>query len=317
MSTLHQKAPLSTYTTFKRQEWANLSEATKEILSDDERTKIGSIDQTISADEVADVYLPLSQLLYLNMEQALSLHSKTNRFLQKQTKKTPYIIGIAGSVSVGKSTTARLLQALIKRWPSKPSVELITTDGFLYPNAILQEKNLMKRKGFPESYDIERLIHFLYDLKSGTSCIKAPLYSHLTYDVLPDTHQTIESPDVVIIEGINVLQVNKKNQHIPHVFVSDFFDFSIYVDADERDIQAWYIERFKLLRNTAFQKSESYFHQYRDLSDQEAEEISRGIWQSINAINLEENIRPTRHRADMILKKGAGHKVKEVRLKNL
>ncbi|MCK0472635.1 type I pantothenate kinase [Halalkalibacter sp. APA_J-10(15)] len=317
MSTLHQKAPLSTYTTFTRQEWANLSEATKEILSDEERTKIGSIDQTISADEVADVYLPLSQLLYLNMEQALSLHSKTNRFLQKQTKKTPYIIGIAGSVSVGKSTTARLLQALIKRWPSKPSVELITTDGFLYPNAILQKKNLMKRKGFPESYDIERLIHFLYDLKSGTSGIEAPLYSHLTYDVLPDTHQTIDNPDVVIIEGINVLQVNKKNQHIPHVFVSDFFDFSIYVDADERNIQAWYIERFKLLRNTAFQKSESYFHQYRDLSDYEAEEISRGIWQSINAINLEENIRPTRHRADMILKKGAGHKVKEVRLKNL
>lgn len=317
MSTSHQKAHLSTYTTFTRQEWATLSKSTHDILSEEERKKIGSIDQTISADEVNDIYLPLSQLLYLNMEQALSLHRNINLFLQKQTKKTPYIIGIAGSVSVGKSTTARLLQALIRRWPTKPAVELVTTDGFLYPNAILQEKNLMKRKGFPESYDIERLIHFLYDLKSGTRNIQAPVYSHLTYDVLPNTYQSIENCDVVIIEGINVLQVNKKNRRIPHVFVSDFFDFSIYVDAEEHDIQSWYIERFKLLRNTAFQKPESYFHKYRHLNDDEAEKISKEIWQTINAVNLEENIRPTRHRADMILKKAAGHKVKEVRLKNL
>lgn len=315
MATINKSVPLSAYTPFTRAEWAQLSKSTTTILSATERAQIGSIDETISADEVADIYLPLSQLLYMHMTQSVQLHKNVNQFLQKKTKKVPFVIGIAGSVSVGKSTTARLIQALCSRWPNSPKVDLITTDGFLYPNATLEERGLMKRKGFPESYDIERLIKFLYELKSGCAYIEVPLYSHLSYDILDDEVQKITEPDVVIVEGINVLQVNKRNKRIPQVFVSDFFDFSIYVDAEEENIKNWYIERFKLLRNTAFQQPESFFHRYRQLSDSEADHFAKDIWSTINGVNLEKNIRPTRHRADLILKKGAGHRVEEVHLK--
>lgn len=317
MVTIKQATPLSAYTVFSREEWAKLSETTTDLLSASERTKLEGIYDSISAEEVSEIYLPLSQLLYMHMTHSVNLHQHVNHFLQKKTKKVPFVIGVAGSVSVGKSTTARLIQALAKRWPNSPNVDLVTTDGFLYPNAVLEERGLMKRKGFPESYDINRLIHFLYQLKSGCAYIEAPVYSHLTYDILSDTVQKIEEPDVVIVEGINVLQVNKKDRRIPHVFVSDFFDFSIYVDAEEDDILTWYIERFKLLRNTAFQQPESFFHRYRHLSDSEAVEFARDIWTTINGVNLEKNIRPTRHRADLILKKEAGHSVSEVRIKKM
>lgn len=317
MATQTKQAPLSVYTVFSREEWAKLSKTTTDILSPSELLELEGVYDTISPEEVADIYLPLSQLLYMHMVHSVELHKNVNQFLQKSTKKVPFVIGVAGSVAVGKSTTSRLIQALAKRWPNEPKVELVTTDGFLYPNAVLEERGLMKRKGFPESYDIGRLIRFLYELKSGQPYIEIPVYSHLKYDILEDEVQVIRSPDVVIVEGINVLQVNKKNRRIPQVFVSDFFDFSIYVDADEEDIIKWYVERFKILRNTAFQHPESYFYKYRNLSDEEAVAVAKEIWKTINGVNLEKNIRPTRYRADLILKKGEGHRVTEVRLKKM
>ncbi|ARK31484.1 type I pantothenate kinase [Halalkalibacter krulwichiae] len=317
MTTLNKSVPLSAYTPFTRAEWAKLSKTSTAILSPSELAQVGSINETISAEEVSDIYLPLSQLLFMHMTKSVQLHKSVNSFLQKETKKVPFVIGVAGSVSVGKSTTARLIQALCSQWPNSPKVDLVTTDGFLYPNSVLEERGLMKRKGFPESYDIERLIRFLYELKSGSAYMEVPMYSHLTYDILQNEVQHIIEPDVVIVEGINVLQVNKKNRKIPHVFVSDFFDFSIFVDAEEDDILTWYIERFKLLQKTAFQQPESFFHRYRHLSDSEAHDFARDIWTTINGINLEKNIRPTRHRADLILKKGKHHKVEEVHLKKM
>ncbi|WP_368503778.1 type I pantothenate kinase [Alkalihalophilus sp. As8PL] len=304
----------SAFTTFTRKEWADLSDKTSISLTAEERVQLQGLNETISKEEVQDIYLPLSELLYMHIKHSNHLHNDLNQFFQKKTKKVPFVIGIAGSVSVGKSTTARLIQALVSRFPTKPKVDLVTTDGFLYPNAILEERGLMKRKGFPESYDIESLLGFLTDLKSGSAYIETPLYSHLTYDRLTEK-QIVEEPDVVIVEGINVLQVNKKNKKIPQMFVSDFFDFSIYVDAEEDNILSWYIERFKLLRNTAFQQPESFFHRYRHLSDTEAVHFATDIWKSINGVNLERNIRPTKNRADLILKKGEGHKVEEIQVK--
>ncbi|ADC48476.1 pantothenate kinase [Alkalihalophilus pseudofirmus OF4] len=314
MTTYQMVSRPSAFTTFTRNEWANLSHKTSITLTADEREQLQGLNETISAEEVTDIYLPLSELIYLHMKHANHLHKDLNQFFQKKTKKVPFVIGIAGSVSVGKSTTARLIQTLISRFPTQPKVDLVTTDGFLLPNAVLEERGLMKRKGFPESYDIESLLGFLTDLKSGCAYMETPLYSHLTYDRLTEK-QIVEEPDVVIVEGINVLQVNKKNKKIPQMFVSDFFDFSIYVDAEEDNILNWYIERFKLLRNTAFQKPESFFHRYRHLSDEEAVGFATDIWKSINGVNLERNIRPTKNRADLILKKGAGHRVEEIMVK--
>ncbi|MED1561178.1 pantothenate kinase [Alkalihalobacillus alcalophilus ATCC 27647 = CGMCC 1.3604] len=303
------------YSHFNRQEWSALAKPKQAALSKQEIELMQGIDQIISPDEVTDIYLPLSHMLYIQMTHSMNLHHEMNLFLNRTTKKVPFVIGIAGSVSVGKSTTARLIQALISQWPTKPKVDLVTTDGFLLPNATLNARNLMKKKGFPESYDIERLIHFLTDLKSGSAYMEVPMYSHLTYDRLQNEVQKVEEPDVVIVEGINVLQVNKKKSNIPEVFVSDFFDYSIYVDADEMNIKQWYIERFKLLQNTAFQDPSSYFHRYRDLSPTEAVAFATDIWNTVNKVNLEKNIKPTKYRANMILKKGPGHRVSDIQIK--
>ncbi|SDB82634.1 type I pantothenate kinase [Shouchella lonarensis] len=304
-----------TFTTFHRDEWAALCTRPGLSLSKQERRRLEGIYESISEAEVRDIYLPLSELLYRRMCHSKRLHDEMNQFLNITKKRVPFVIGIAGSVSVGKSTTARLIQALASRWPGNPKVELVTTDGFLYPNAILEKRGIMKRKGFPESYDIRRLLSFLTDLKAGAPETSAPVYSHLFYDIEPNKVQTLKDPDVVIVEGINVLQVNKKGKRLPHMFVSDFFDFSIYVDADEEMILSWYIERFHLLRNTAFQQPSSYFYRYRDLSDEEATNIATSIWKTINGVNLEKNIYPTRERADLILTKGAEHYIEQVHLK--
>lgn len=315
MTTDELTKSLEAFTPFSRTEWAKLSKGLSATLSEQERKGLEGIYETISESEVQDIYLPLSELLYKRMKHNMHLHDDMNQFLQKERKRVPFIIGIAGSVSVGKSTTARLIQALASRWPGKPKVSLVTTDGFLYPNEVLEERGLMKRKGFPESYDIRSLISFLTDLKSGVDHVHAPVYSHLTYNVDKNDMQALDAPDVVIVEGINVLQVNKKGKRTPHLFVSDFFDFSIYVDANEENILSWYIERFHLLRNTAFQKPESYFHRYRSLSDNEATEMAVSIWRSINGVNLEKNIKPTRLRAELILTKGPDHQVEQIQLR--
>lgn len=303
------------YTTFTRREWASLAYQASISLTDDERTQLQGINETVSPEEVEEIYVPLTELLYMHTKHSENLHNDQNRFFLRETKKVPFVIGIAGSVSVGKSTTARLIQALISRWPTRPKVDLVTTDGFLYPNHVLEERGLMKRKGFPESYDIRKLIRFLSEIKSGQKSTVVPMYSHLTYDVLEQQKQHVNEPDVVIVEGINVLQVNKKDRRISPVFVSDFFDFSIYVDAAEENIIKWYVDRFKVLQNTAFQDPNSFFHRYRHLSEKEAEEVALSIWKTINGVNLEKNIRPTRHRADLILTKGEGHKVEQVEVK--
>ncbi|ALA54546.1 type I pantothenate kinase [Shouchella clausii] len=315
MTTDELTKSLEAFTHFTRAEWAQLNDGHSAPLTEKERKNLEGIYETISEAEVNDVYMPLSELLYKRMVHNVRLHDDLNRFLKRERKRVPFVIGIAGSVAVGKSTTARLIQALASRWPGSPKVELVTTDGFLYPNEVLEERGLMKRKGFPESYDIRSLLTFLTDLKAGTPVVKAPMYSHLTYNIEKDHIQTLIEPDVVIVEGINVLQVNRKGKRMPHVFVSDFFDFSIYVDAEEKDILSWYIERFQLLRNTAFQKPESYFHRYRDLTDEEAVAMAESIWHTINGVNLEKNIKPTRLRADLILTKGAHHRVEQVQLR--
>ncbi len=301
------------YIEFDRAGWASLRAATPLTLDETDLERLRGINELIDLDEVAAIYLPLSRLLNLYVSAVQDLHRVSATFLGAFAPKVPYVIGVAGSVAVGKSTFSRILQALLSRWPDHPAVDLVTTDGFLHPNRVLAERGLMDRKGFPESYDTRALLEFLRAVKSGQSSISAPVYDHVTYDIVPDAAVTIGTPDIVIVEGINVLQVGRESQE----FVSDYFDFSIYVDADESDIEEWYVERFRAFRQSVFTRPDSYFSSYADLDDHEAELMARAIWSRINGVNLTENIMPTRERASLVLHKGADHRVTSVRLRKL
>ena len=309
----------SPYRFFSADEWARFRADTPLTLTADEVNRLRSLNDPIDLDEVRRIYLSLSRLLSTHVESSQLLFEQRKRFLDlEDMTKTPFIIGIAGSVAVGKSTTARILKELLARWPSSPKVDLITTDGFLLPNAVLRRENLMERKGFPESYDIGAVLRFLSAIKAGQPHVTAPVYSHLTYDVVPDRFLTIDRPDILVFEGINVLQVRElpaDGKIVP--FVSDFFDFSIYIDAEEELIRRWYIARFMRLRETAFQDPNSFFHRYSTVTDAAALSIAEGLWGNINLKNLHENILPTRPRADLILRKGDNHLVEQVALRKL
>ncbi|GAA0597440.1 type I pantothenate kinase [Paenochrobactrum glaciei] len=309
----------SPYRLFSANEWSEFRADTPLTLTADEVKRLRSLGDPIDLDEVRHIYLSLSRLLSAHVEASQLLFQQRKQFLNMDdTFKTPFIIGIAGSVAVGKSTTARILKELLARWPSSPKVDLVTTDGFLYPNEVLRNHNMMDRKGFPESYDVGALLRFLSAIKAGMGQVRAPLYSHLFYDVQPDEYITIHKPDILIFEGINVLQVRdlpEDGKMVP--FVSDFFDFSIYIDAETDQIHKWYIDRFMHLRETAFQNPNSFFHRYSQLSETAARSIGEGLWENINLINLRENILPTRPRADLILRKGADHLIEEVALRKL
>jgi len=307
----------SPYTKFTRAEWARLRAGAALTLTPEDVLRLQGLNEPMAMDEVVAVYLPLARLLSLYVEAERVLYRARATFLGDATAKVPYVIGLAGSVGVGKSTTARILRELLARGPDQPRVDLVTTDGFLHPRRILEERGLMGRKGFPESYDRPRLISFLADVKGGQSPLSCPVYSHLTYDIVPGAIVTIDQPDIVILEGLNVLQVVADRAADARVFVSDFFDFSIYVDAPETDIRRWYVERFLLLRATAFKEPESYFHRYAALSDEAAERTAEAIWDTINGPNLRENILPTRERAHLVLVKGRDHRVDEVWLRKL
>jgi type I pantothenate kinase len=308
----------SRYVSFSREEWARLRGATPLTLGEADLAALRGINERLSLDEVAEVYLPLSRLLNLYVAATQELFRASDTFLGKPSSKVPYVIGIAGSVAVGKSTSARVLQALLARWPHHPRVDLVTTDGFLHPNRVLEQRGLMGRKGFPESYDQRRLVRFLAAVKSGESEVAAPIYSHQSYDVVPGRVQVVSRPDVLILEGLNVLQTGDGRPGRPlRLFVSDFFDFSIYVDAAEPHIQGWYVERFLTLRDTVFKDASSYFHRYAHLTTEEATSVAREIWDAINGVNLRENIEPTRERAHLILEKGEDHSVRSVRLRRL
>jgi type I pantothenate kinase len=309
---------LSPYRVFTRAKWAQLREDTPMTLTPDEVTRLRSLHDRLDMQEVEEIYLPLSRLLSLYVAATQRLFRAQQKFLGTEDSKMPYIIGVAGSVAVGKSTTARVLQALLARWINVPKVDLITTDGFLYPNAILEREGLMDKKGFPESYDLPALLRFLSDIKAGRRPVRAPVYSHLLYDVMPNQWVEIDRPDILIVEGLNVLQTGrppKDGKAIPHV--SDFFDFSVYLDADEDVLRGWYVNRFLTLRGTAFADPKSYFHRYSTLSDAEAVATATSIWNRINLVNLSESILPTRQRADLILHKDENHLVGEVALRRL
>ncbi|MBO6900978.1 MAG: type I pantothenate kinase [Rhizobiaceae bacterium] len=309
----------SPYRFFSAEEWSAFRADTPLTLTNDEVIRLSSFNEPIDLEEVRRIYLSLSRLLSAHVEASQLLFDQRKVFFSVQDAvKTPFIIGMAGSVAVGKSTTARILKELLRRWPSSPKVDLVTTDGFLLPNEVLRRENLMERKGFPESYDVGALLRFLTDIKSGKRNVRAPLYSHLVYDVVPGEFVTIDRPDILIFEGLNVLQpreLPKDGKIVP--FVSDFFDFSIYVDADEDLLHHWYVSRFMRLRETAFRDPESFFHRYSRLSEDAARAIAEGLWANINLKNLHENILPTRPRANLILRKGAEHRVMEVALRKL
>jgi type I pantothenate kinase len=303
----------SRYLQFTRDEWADLRAATPLTIRERDLEALRGINDRIDLDEVAAIYLPLTRLLNLYVSATQNLHKVSATFLGTIAPKVPYVIGVAGSVAVGKSTFARILQALLSRWPDHPKVGLITTDGFLHPNSVLEARGLMDRKGFPESYDTRRLLQFLRELKSGVDTVSAPVYSHVVYDIVTGSEEVVQQPDILILEGLNVLQVGLDANE----FVSDYFDFSIYVDADEAHIEQWYVNRFLTLRETVFQDPTSFFRHYAHLSADEAVETARFIWREINGKNLRANILPTRSRASLIVRKGADHRVTEVRLRKL
>ncbi len=306
----------SRYIGFSREEWSGLRAATPLVLDEDDLANLRGINEKVSLDEVADIYLPLSRLLNLYVAATQGLYKVTDTFLGSPASKVPYIIGIGGSVAVGKSTTARILQALLSRWPDHPRVDLITTDGFLFPNEVLEERDILHRKGFPESYDQRSLVRFLADVKSGVPEVEAPVYSHLVYDIVEGEKRVVRRPDIVILEGLNVLQAENGASN-SRTFVSDFFDFSIYVDAAEEDIERWYVNRFLTFTNTVFQRDDSYFKRYADLTRDEALAEAHRIWAEINGPNLAKNIKPTRERSQLILRKCPDHSVSNVKLRKI
>jgi len=316
----------SPYLDFDRPAWARLRAATPLTLSEADLVQLRGLNERVSLDEVETVYLPLSRLLNLQVAATQSLHKATDTFLGSLPAPTPYVIGVAGSVAVGKSTFSRILQALLSRWPDHPRVDLVTTDGFLFSNAVLEERHILSRKGFPESYDVRRLVEFMAAVKAADGAVEAPVYSHQRYDIMPGELQVVDRPDIVIVEGLTVLQTGESRAAAAgrgsepvraRVFVSDFFDFSIYIDAEESDIERWYIDRFLTLRGTVFRDPASYFHRYAGLDDAEAVSTAREIWSSINGVNLRENIMPTRERARLVLEKGADHAVRRIRLRKM
>ena len=308
----------SPYVELDRSDWARLREEHPMHLDAEDVERLRGLGDRLDLAEVEQVYLPISRLLSFYEQEAARLHQVTSEFLGERPKRTPFVIGVAGSVAVGKSTTARILAELIRRWDSRPTVELVTTDGFLHPNAVLAKRNLMARKGFPESYDRRALLKFVAEVKAGKAEVSAPVYSHLVYDIVPGERIVVRQPDVLVVEGLNVLQPPQAaSSGRASLAVSDFFDFSVYVDAHVNDIKRWFLDRFLSLRETAFADPESHFHRYASLSDDAAVDIAENIWDSINAPNLVENILPTRSRATLVLLKGPDHTVDRVRLRRL
>ena len=306
------------YLQFSKEDWGRLRASTPLSLTEDDLTELRGINERISLEEVTLVYLPLSRLLNLYVAATQRLRQTTDTFLGALPAPVSYVIAIAGSVAVGKSTSARVIQALLSRWPNHPKVDLVTTDGFLYPNSVLESRGLMNRKGFPESYDLRALLNFLRDLKSGQRVLEVPVYSHDAYDIVPDKKKLIRQPDIVIVEGLNVLQTTDgRNAPAPRTFVSDFFDFSIFIDAKEEHIRQWYVDRFLTFQKTVFQDPSAYFHRYAKLSPDEARQTAGQIWESINAVNLRQNILPTRERAHLILEKVEDHSISSVQLRKL
>lgn len=304
---------LSPFLIFNRHQWAELRKSVPLKLTEQDLKPLLGINEELSLDEVSTIYLPLARLINYYIEENLRRQTVLNRFLGIHNPRVPYIISIAGSVAVGKSTSARILQSLLSQWTDVRKVDLITTDGFLYPLEKLQQENLLDKKGFPVSYDTPKLIQFLADIKSGKPNVKAPIYSHLTYDIIPDEFNLVNQPDILILEGLNVLQISSRKTS--QIFVSDFVDFSIYVDAEEKLLKEWYIRRFLKFRQSAFNNPNSYFKHYANLSEREAINTATNIWNNINGLNLKENILPTRERANLILTKGADHAVELVKLR--
>ncbi len=305
--------PPALFHAFRRQDWAALRSSATLMLSDADLQALSGLNESISSQEVADVYLPLSNLIGLHMAATQTLNRTIQRgFLDLPLAPRPYVIGVAGSVAVGKSTLSRLLQAILSSTPEQPKVALIATDGFLYPTRVLEERGLMRRKGFPESYDLRRMLAFLIALKAGERGLKVPVYSHHSYDIVPDRFQLVDQPDVVIFEGLNVLQTATSP-----VVASDYFDFSVYLDADPASIERWYVERFLLLQKTRFQDAASYFHHHKDLTAAQAREVATGIWREINLPNLRSNIEPTRERASLVLRKSVAHAIEEIWLRRV